>query len=70
MQNNIRVVEIFSETTSDVVHNFEAKHQPITFTEMESAIKEYEEFEELEIDLSDMERIFREEFGANILKST
>jgi len=37
---------------------------------MSLALKEYDEFEGLEIDLDEMERIFREEFGVNVLKST
>ncbi len=70
MQKNKGVVKVFSETTREVMKIFQDKHEPISYSEMMSAIKEYEEFEGLEIDILGMGQIFRDEFGANILQST
>ncbi|KER05361.1 hypothetical protein AAA799E16_01997, partial [Marine Group I thaumarchaeote SCGC AAA799-E16] len=70
MQKNKGVVKVFSDTTNEVIQSFQITHQSIESSEMSLAIKEYEEFEDLKIDLPEMEQIFREEFRANILKTT
>jgi len=68
MESNKGVVEVFFRTTRALLQNFQVDHQMIESSEMSLAIKEYEEFEDLEIDLSGMEQVFREEFGVSVLK--
>lgn len=62
------VVKVFSDTTHELIQHFQSGHKPIQSSDMILAIKEYEEFDDLKIDLEDMERVFQEEFGSKILK--
>lgn len=68
LQKNKGVVKVFSDTTREIIQNFKEEHKEIEISEMDLALKEYEEFEDLEIDLIKMERVFREEFESKVLK--
>jgi len=63
--------EIAEKLSLKKIHEIESVgDKPIQSSEMILAIKEYEEFDDLKIDLEDMEQVFHKEFGSKILKST
>ena len=68
MQKNKGVVRVFAETTRDIIQNIQQKHEFIYSSKINETVKEYNEFENLEIDITEMERIFREEFSSEIIK--
>jgi len=69
MQKNKGVVRVFAETTRDIIQNIQQKHEFIDSAKINETVKEYNEFENLEIDITEMERIFREEFSSEIIKN-
>ena len=62
-------IGVFTETRNKIIEIINEKGYSREFSEMEESLKEYEEFEELDIDITDMERVFREEFGTNFLNN-
>jgi len=69
MQKNKGVVRVFSETTKEIIQDFGINHDKIDIKKMNFVIEEYDEFGDLEIDISEMKRIFREEFSSEIINN-
>jgi hypothetical protein len=65
LEKNLGVVRVFKETTTMLISEFENK---ITFTkeDFNPIIKEYAEFENLEVDLDIMSKFYTEEFAKKI----
>ena len=69
MQKNKGVVGTFFETTKEIIQDFGINHDQLDIKKMNFVIEEYGEFEDLEIDILEMERMFIEEFKSKIIKN-